>query len=63
MTETAVPSLERAIELLLMLESAPEGLSAQSLMVQTDTPRATLYRILRVLGHYGVVQQLSLIHI
>ena len=57
MTETAVPSLERAIELLLMLESAPEGLSAQSLMVQTDTPRATLYRILRVLGHYGVVQQ------
>ncbi|WP_042070471.1 IclR family transcriptional regulator [Advenella mimigardefordensis] len=57
MAEISVPSLERAIDLLFLLEKYPKGLSAQELHTQSKIPRATLFRILRVLSDRGFIQQ------
>jgi len=53
---SAAPAVERAIQALLLLGEHPAGLAAPVLAERTGTPRATLYRILKVLTSHGFVQ-------
>ncbi len=50
------PAVERAVQVLLRLAQSPQGLGAQALADATGTPRATLYRIVRVLNSHGLLQ-------
>jgi len=54
-TDTGAPAVERAVQVLLRLGQSPRGLSVQALAEATGTPRATLYRIVRVLSAHGIV--------
>jgi DNA-binding IclR family transcriptional regulator len=48
--------VERAVQLLRLLGEHPAGLGVPQLAGETATPRATLYRILKVLVSHGFVQ-------
>jgi DNA-binding IclR family transcriptional regulator len=54
--ENGAPAVERAIRILQMLGAEPQGLSAQALASGSLTPRATLYRIIRVLAAHEFVR-------
>jgi|LauGreDrversion4_1035100.scaffolds.fasta_scaffold00333_15 DNA-binding IclR family transcriptional regulator len=56
-SDSSAPAVERTIQILRSIGSHPPGLSAQALCEQTSTPRATMYRILKVLQQHGFVQQ------
>ncbi len=56
-SDSSAPAVERTIQILRSIGSHPPGLSVQALCEQTSTPRATLYRILKVLQQHGFVQQ------
>ncbi len=57
--DSSAPAVERTIDILQAIGANTEGLSAQALASRTGTPRATLYRILKVLLARGVVQQVD----
>lgn len=54
--DTASPAVERTLLLLMLLGEHPRGLGVPALAERTRTPRATLYRILKVLMSHGFVQ-------
>ncbi len=54
--ESGAPAVDRAVQLLLALSAHPAGLGPQALAEATGMPRATLYRIVRVLLGHGVLQ-------
>lgn len=54
--DSPAPAVERAIDVLQALGAQSQGLGAQALAELTATPRATLYRILKVLVARGFVQ-------
>lgn len=54
--ETAAPAVERTIRLLKLLGAQPGGLTGQALADASDMPRATLYRMLKVLAHHALIQ-------
>ncbi|MBI3909721.1 MAG: IclR family transcriptional regulator [Armatimonadetes bacterium] len=54
--DSAAPALERGLEILLLLADHPQGLAAHELAV-LDLPRASLFRLLRVLRESGFVEQ------
>lgn len=54
--DSGAPAVERAVQLLLTLSAAPAGLGPQALAEATGMPRATLYRIVRVLLAHGLLQ-------
>ncbi|MES2975375.1 MAG: IclR family transcriptional regulator [Pseudomonadota bacterium] len=54
--DTASPAVERTLQLLMLLGDHPRGLGVPALARSTGTPRATLYRILKVLLAHGFVQ-------
>ena len=54
--DSGAPAVDRAVQLMLALAAAPEGLGAQALADATAMPRATLYRIVRVLLGHGLLQ-------
>jgi DNA-binding IclR family transcriptional regulator len=56
-SETLAPAVERTVQLLRLLGQRQQGLSTQELIEATKTPRATLFRILRVLAVHGFVQR------
>ena len=51
--DAGTPALSRGLAVLRALAAHPEGLSAAELAGQVETPRATLYRILRTLVGEG----------
>lgn len=55
-TDSGAPAVERAIDILLAIGAQAQGMGAQALAQHTGTPRATLYRILKVLQGRGFVQ-------
>lgn len=55
--DSAAPAVERAVDILQLLGAHPEGLNAQALGELSDMPRATLYRIIKVLLARGFLQQ------
>lgn len=55
--ESAAPAVERTVRLLELLGTQPRGLGGQALADATDMPRATLYRMLKVLAAHAFVQQ------
>ena len=57
--DPGAPAVERAVQVLLQLARSPKGLTAQALAEATATPRATLYRIVRVLNTHGLLQAVS----
>ncbi|MFT3720546.1 IclR family transcriptional regulator [Pseudorhodoferax sp.] len=54
--DSGAPAVERAVQLLLALSATPDGLGAQALAAATGMPRATLYRVVRVLLAHGFLQ-------
>jgi len=56
-SDSSAPSVERAIDILQAIAANRAGLGVQTLAASTGTPRATLYRILKVLQARGLVQQ------
>ncbi len=54
--DAGAPAVERAVQLLRLLGEHPAGLPVPQLATHTATPRATLYRILKVLVAHGFVQ-------
>ncbi|MCZ4313890.1 IclR family transcriptional regulator [Comamonadaceae bacterium G21597-S1] len=54
--DSSAPAVERTIDILHAIGSTTEGLGVQALAAQTRTPRATLYRILKVLLARDFVQ-------
>jgi len=54
-----VPVLERAIEILGILERYPEGVSIRDLTEQLNQPRSTVYRILNTLHRHAFVRRTS----
>jgi len=55
-SDSCAPAVDRAVDVLQALGAQPQGLGAQELVELTATPRATLYRILKVLLARGFVQ-------
>jgi len=53
--DNSMPALQRAIGILEYLEQTPGGGNAAAIASATGVPRATLYRILRVLKQHGFV--------
>lgn len=53
--DKATPALERALAVLEWLAARPQGASAAQIAAATGVPRASLYRMLRVLGRGGYV--------
>lgn len=56
-TESAAPAVDRAVRLLELLGTQPRGLGGQALADAAGMPRATLYRVLKVLAAHRFVQQ------
>lgn len=54
--DSGAPAVERAVQILLAVAAEPAGLGAKALGSATGMPRATLYRILRVLLAHGLLQ-------
>lgn len=53
--DDSIPALDRAILLLELIEAAPDGITAATLLEQAKIPRTTLFRILRILCAKGFV--------
>ncbi|MBV7486965.1 IclR family transcriptional regulator [Bordetella sp. BOR01] len=53
--DNSMPALQRAIGVIEYLEQSPGGSDVASIAAATGVPRATLYRILRVLKAHGFV--------
>jgi DNA-binding IclR family transcriptional regulator len=54
--DAAIPALERAIRILEVIEASPDGVSAPQL-AKLGIPRTSLYRILGVLTHSGLLAE------
>jgi DNA-binding IclR family transcriptional regulator len=55
MAGTAIPALERGLDVLEHLSASPLGATATELIEATRVPRATLYRIVAVLAARGLI--------
>ena len=54
--ETAAPAVERTVRLLKLLGGQPRGLTGHDLADASGMPRATLYRMLKVLAQHAFIQ-------
>lgn len=54
-----VPVLERALDILAILEGRPEGANIRELTLQLQIPRSTVYRIVNTLGLREIVRRKS----
>lgn len=50
-----VPAVDRAVRVLELLSSTPQGMSLAQLASQTKVPKSTLFRILRTLLQHGII--------
>ncbi|MEX2090005.1 MAG: helix-turn-helix domain-containing protein, partial [Bacteroidota bacterium] len=50
-----VPALDRAVKVLELLSSSPQGMSLAQLAVQTKVPKSTMFRILFTLQQNSIV--------